>query len=277
MANRVISRTTKGYNSTITDELNIDNEGVKDIIWNDQHTEIINLHFTRLIQPIAIAADTNIDDTSVSITAASAPVVGNLVCFKEYTAFYQGYILSVAGTGPYTVTLDTPLDFAFTTAGGCSERSEDMNVDGSVTPVEFSVSPANLADGVEWDITRIIGTMLDNTSMDDGKFGGGTALTKGIVLRYSDGITKNIFNAKTNGDLAEQMYDVQYATNSPAGLYGLRFRRSFAGLDKNGVVIRLDAARGDTLSIIIQDNLTGLVEFHCVVQGHRTDSKIEPQ
>lgn len=49
---------------------------------------------------------------------------------------------------------------------------------------------------------------------------------------------------------------------------GSVFRRSFAGQDKNGVVIRLNGDQGDEFQVIVQDNLTGLTHFRTVVQGH---------
>lgn len=246
--------------------------GSIDVNRQDQTTEIIDLHLSRLIQVITIVTNTSIDDTVVTISSAAEPTDGNTVCLKESTAFYQGTILSHAANGPnWDITLDTPLDFAFTTVGGCSERSINLAVNGSVTPVEFSVSPADLTPGTKWDITRMIFQMLDDAAMDDGTFGGIAALTKGVYLRHIDGITKNIFNVKTNGDFAAHMYDIDYSDKAPAGQYGFRARRSFAGEDKNGVVIRLSESgvgESDTLKLVVQDDLSGLISFQAIVQGH---------
>jgi len=258
------------YNPQTREFANVTNNGL-DVNVQDQTTEIIDLHLSRIIQELVITTNTSIDDTTVTITSDAEPTDGNAVCFKEGTAFYQGQILShSANASNWDIVLDTPLDFAFTTAGGCSERTENMNVNGSATPVIFSVSPANLTAGTKWDITRFLISITDATAMDDGKFGGAAALTNGIVFRKVDGITKNIFNAKTNGDLAAHMYDVTYIpdTLGPAGLYGLRGRRSFSGQDKNGVVVRLSADTNDEFQCIIQDDLTGLDSFQVIAQGH---------
>lgn len=244
-----------------------------DVFIQDQHTEIIDLHLTRLIQPVAIDVNTLIDDTSIQITAAAPPTVGSTLCLKEGYKFYQGGILSFTGTNPYTVVVDTPLDYPFTTAGGCSERSNNMAVNGSVTPQNFVLSPANLTDGLEWDITRIALQMVGTAAPDDGKFGTIAALTNGIVVRYTDGITKNLFNAKTNADLALHTGgDVQYIPRTvPAGSHGVRARRTFSGPEKNGVTIRLAATTSDELIIIIQDDLTDITTFEAVAQGHIVD------
>lgn len=245
----------------------------------DQTSDIIDLHLTRYIDEIAIAQDTNIDDTIVYVTCDTLPVAGNTVCFKEDYAFYQAQILTVTPTGgtAYTLLLDTPLDFAFTTSGGCSLRDDKMNVNGSSTPVIFFVSPVGLVDPVDsskqqkWDITRIMLSITDDSAMDDARFGGITGgITNGVVVRKKDGRNKNIFTAKTNGDFALHSYDVTYieSTLPPSGFYGMRVRRSFAGQEKNGVVIRLDASSGDEIQLIVRDNLTALTSFQAAVQGH---------
>lgn len=253
---------------------NTDDRGNLEVAIQDQTTEIIDLHVSILIQPINISQNTSIDDTHIVIEASSPLTVGNILCLKEQSAFYQGEILSSVSLGGnlYNVTVDSPLDYAFTTVGGCSERQINLNVDGSVTPVIASVSPSKL--NVDWDITRVMMSITDSTAMDDGKFGGITGgLANGIIFRKVDGISKNIFNAKTNGDLAAHAYDVTYIpdTLGPSGQYGLRMRRSFNGQDKNGVTIRLNSDTNDTFELIIQDDLTGLDNFQLIVQGHVVD------
>ena len=244
-------------------------EMTDDVYVQDQTSEIIDLHLSRLVQAIAITTATSVDDTMVTITSAAEPTDGNIACFKEAQAFYQGTILSHAANGSdWDVVLDTPLDFAYTVLGGCSERDINLAVDGSATTQVFSLSPSGLAAGTKWDVTRMMGQIIDESSMDDAKFGGMAALPKGIVFRKVDGITKNIFNAKTNGDMKAHMYDVAYSDKAPAGFTGLAFRRSFAGQDKNGVVIRLEGDTDDQFQVLIQDDLTELVDFQVIAQGH---------
>lgn len=254
-----------------TDDARVTNGGL-DVNIQDQTTEIIDLHLSQLVQEIDIVTNTSIGDSTITISSAAEPTDGNNICLKEGTAFYQGHIIShVANASNWDVTLDTPLDFAFTTEGGCSERIENLAVDGSITPQSFFVSPKGLASGTKWDITRILGVIVDAEAMDDSKFGGITGgLTKGVVFRKKDGVYKNIFAVRTNGDLAAHMYDVTYtdATRGPAGNESLRFRRTFGGQDKAGVVIRLDADSNDEFECIIQDDLTELVDFQIIAQGH---------
>lgn len=249
--------------------------GAIDVNIQDQTTEIIDLHLSILVQSLAIATNTNVGDTTVTVTTAAEPTDGNTVCFKEGTAFYQGEILSHSANGAdWDIVLDTPLDFAFTTAGGCSERDINLAKNGSVTPIIAFISPKDLAPGTQWDIVRFMGQIVDETAMDDGRFGGIVGgLTKGVVFRKKNNEYKNIFNAKTNGDLAAHMYDVNYidAAQGPSGNYAIRFRRTFGGQSKNGVTLRLSADTEDEFQMIIQDDLTDLVNFQIIAQGHIVD------
>lgn len=246
-----------------------------DVYIQDRTTEIIDLHFSKEIQQISIVTDTAIGDTTVTISSLAEPTNANTICFKEGNAFYQGTILSHEANGDnWDIVLDTPLDYAYTTATDCSKEALiNLAVNGAITPQIFIISPKGLTAGVKWDITRILGVITDDATMDDGKFGGVSALTNGIVIRKVDGTYKNIFNAKTNGDLAVHMYDLTYipATLGPAGRESVRFRRTFAGQEKAGVVIRLDASAEDELQCIIQDDLTALVDFTLIAQGHIVD------
>lgn len=251
-----------------TNEVKVTNNAL-DVNIQDQTTEIIDLHLSQLIQTVTIITNTAIDDTVITISSAAEPTNGYIACLKEGSAFYQGEILSHVANGVnWDISLDTPLDFAYTTVGGCSERNINLAVDGSVTPVIFSLSPSNLVSGTEWDIVRVMGSLTDETSMDDAKFGGMLALPKGIVFRTRDGTIKNIFNAKTNSDLKSHMYDVAYSDKAPSGSFGLNFRRTFGGQNRNGVVIRLCADDNDEFQVIIQDDLTDLVTFNVITQGH---------
>lgn len=254
---------------------NVGSNGALDVNIQDQVTEVVDLLLGNAVDALTVIAPASLYDTTVDIeTTGHVPVLGDYLCLKENLAFNQSMILSAVALGgnQYRVTLDTPLDYAFDTDAGCSILNVNMAVDGSTTPVIFSVSPAGLDPDTAWDITRILGSMTHAGVPDDGKFGGIAALTKGVYTRVVNGTVKNGFNAKTNGDLSLRMYDVAYADAAPAGLNGTRFRRSINGQDKNGVALRLDGAvlaeDAHELQLVVQDDLTGLDAFHVVVQGH---------
>jgi len=253
-----------------------DEYGNLEVAIQDQFTEIVDLYLQRLIDIITIDVNTAIGDTTIVVsTTGTIPSIGNYVCLKEDMAFYQGRIQAVTpiSGNQYSLSLNSPLDFAFTTDGGCSISSVDMNVDGSVTPVVFAVSPALLNQDIFWDICRMLLVINDDAAMDDGKFGGIVGgLANGLVFRVRyNGHVKNLFTIRTNGDFRLRSFDAQYldATLGPDGQYGFGVRRSFNGMDKNGVVIRLrNDSEPDSFEVLVQDDLTSLGNMRMVIQGH---------
>jgi len=245
-------------------EVELDEYGHVPIAIQDQHTDIVDLQLCNKIADIELSTQPDIDQNVVSLVAGHGVVAGNVICFKSGIHFYQGIAIAVSTND---ITLDSPLDFSFPVGSEAFRSVSNMAVNGSVTPVIFKVSPPA---STKWDLCRVIITMTDDLAMDDGKFGGISAISKGVVIRKKNASYKNIFNAKTNGDFRSRSFDVQYldATLGPGGLYGFGCRRSFNGFDKNGVVIRLDGDTADEFQFIIQDDLTGLSSLRACIQGH---------
>ena len=240
----------------------------KDVYIQDQTTEPIDLYLFRNDGSFELESAVSIDDTQFTAVAGHAISIGDIVCFQEKTHFMQAIVLNVATN---LITIDTPFDYPFTTNGCCSHGTNNLAVNGSLTPQIFSVSPKNLQSNVEWDITRMAIQMLDSSDMDDAMFGGMTALINGIVLRHVNGVTKNIFNIKTNGEFSLRNFSAEYSSKAPAGQYGFRSWRSFAGQENNGVTIRLSAKDEDELQLIVNDDLTDLDNFYAIIQGHVVD------
>ena len=139
-----------------------------------------------------------------------------------------------------------------------------MNVDGGTTPQDFSIILGDNST-IELDITGIRFQITDNVDMDDGKFGGLSALPRGAVMQitHSDG-THNLFTVKTNGKFGLVMDNTEYNDKAPAGQYG--FSAEWKVSNDNGVTLRLSP--GDSLKLIIQDDLTTLTSFKAWVYGH---------
>jgi hypothetical protein len=173
---------------------------------------------------------------------------------------------AIAGS---TITIDTPLDFAYPSGSQITNGTINMGVDGSATTQVFSLRAADPGLPLTVDITRVIFTCTTDSAVDMSKFGdiaGG--ITNGLVLRRTDGTYNNIFNAKTNAELSSLMYDfvVYAATNPSIGQDGFVGRLTFAGSNKIGVAIRLGP--GEDLELLVQDDLSDLVEFTAMFEGH---------
>lgn len=265
---------TELRNKFITDEVSGDTakvtNGGLDINIQDQHTQAFDLHMGKGNGATTISAAAVVDTYTLTLTSTVGFVAGGSIILVDFLgeAFVATQIGAPAGS---VITVDTPINRVYAIGTLIAPVNLNLAVDGSVTRQIFAIGP--IGSAFEFDITRLLGYIQDGTVMDDGKFGGITALTNGCVFRRyiaSSGTYQNFWNVKTNGDLALIGYDFSYTDKPPAGTsYGARFRITYAGQAKHGVTIRLED--GDILQFIVQDDLTGLEKFHVMAQGHRVE------
>jgi len=241
--------------------------GSLDVKVQDQTSAPVIFRLNKVIGETTLAIVTAIGDKSVTVADSTGMVINQYVSILSApdNRFYLGKILGISGN---IITLDTPLDFAFPVGTGMAFRNANMAVNGSVTPQVFSVR-GDIADiGVEIDITRIIFSMTCDTVVTFAKFGDLAALTNGIVLRRKNGTYNNIFNVKSNAEIAGIMYDmtIYSADNPQQAVDGLNARLTFNGQSKIGIVIRIGP--GEDLELIVQDDLSGLLNFEIMIEGH---------
>lgn len=235
----------------------------------DQTTRSVNLFFGRLDTVTTLSAQADPGDTTLTLTSTTGftdGTVAGVFSLNDVDGFYLGTQLGVPSASD--ITVDTPIDIELAAGSAVAGVETNMAVDGSVTTQIFQIGPVAIGSTLILDITRIMGHILDGTAMDDSKFGGITALTNGIVLRKNDGVITNLWNAKTNADLALICYDFNYSEKAGGGgsLHGCNFRNTFAGQENHGVVLEL--LPGESLEILVQDDLTGLEDFTMMAQGH---------
>ncbi|MCK5602838.1 hypothetical protein KAR91_13235 [Candidatus Pacearchaeota archaeon] len=246
-----------------------------DTKWTDQISPPLDLYFIQAVNsPTTLAAKPAIDDTQITVVDDSVLSVGDYLLVVSGTSlegrFYFGEILSLPGAN--VVNLDTPFDFSYDIGDQALPTTRDLNVNGSITPQVFEIRGAGAGSPIAVDITRLLAKCLADTAVDMSKFGdivGG--LTKGIVLRRNNGAINNIFNVKTNGELANIAYDWNplTASNPAQGQDGFLWRYSFAGPDKHGTAIRLRP--GESLELTIQDDLSSLDSLRIIGAGHIVD------
>jgi hypothetical protein len=247
-----------------------DAEHAHDVVIQDYTGETINLYMFLNEGIVSLSTPIYVDDRTFNVNAGHSIEVGDIVCFQEGINITQSIVVSI---NINEITVDNPFDRDYSITAGCAYGTYNMAVDGSIENQIFKISPARLQNGQAWDITRIIIIIDDNSSMDDGKFGGANALTYGICFRHKNSKYKNLFNFKKNSDLRINSYDVQYvdATLGPAGLYSLGCRKTNNGDDKQGAVIRLYSEFNDELQAIVQDDASVVTSIKILVQGHFAD------
>lgn len=178
----------------------------QDVNIQDQHSPTIIAKFSLLEEETTLTTTVAIDDLTITVDDTTGFTIGKYVSIFSVAdnRFYLGTVLSASGN---PVSLDTPIDFAYPSGSFVTAGSTNMAVDGSSTPVIFGLRNTEQTIGTTADITRLIFTCLTATAVDLSLFGDIAALTNGVVLRRKDGRYKNIFNVKTNQDLANLMYD----------------------------------------------------------------------
>lgn len=244
-------------------ELILENNGAVPVNIQDQHSVVLDFFFRKVVATVALASAATRDTYTLNLVEGHGAIAGEVLVLKESNFFYQAIILNVVSN---VITVDRPLDHAFSVSTTAQRCTINMNVDGSTTPQIFFISPASTT--LDLDINAIHFHIEDNVAMDSSTFGGLAALTRGVVVRRVDGMHKVLFNVKTNGEFAHHCMTSDYDSKAPAGMYGFRAVKNFNSQSGNRVSIRLNYATNDQLQIIIQDNLTGLTEFHATAQGH---------
>ena len=188
-----------------------------DVNIQDQSSPIIVANLSNETASTTLATLLAIDDYTFDVADATGFLVGSYLSIFSIpdNRFYLATILNIATN---TITVDTPLDFAFPIGSFVTSGNRNLNVDGSVTPVIYGLRNTDQAIGSTFDITRLMFTCTTSGTNDLSRFGdivGG--LTRGIMLRKKNGTYENIFNVKTNGELANLMYDLTIYTAGGQG------------------------------------------------------------
>ncbi len=234
----------------------------------DQTTQSLNLLFNRDLDTTTLDGATTLNSRFFDVLAGDGSkfTVGNLIEIAEGTRFIQARVLGIVTD---TIEIDSPINNVYADLTVVTIKDDNLNVDGSVTPQVFAVSPET---GQLGDVTRMILRCEGTSDMDSGTFGTLPPLTNGVVIRkkLANGDFINIMNFKTNGDFVSQSFSHDFLPNNGNGVRLFVGRITWAGQEKHGVVQRLDGTTGEELQCVIQDDLTGisLTVFTLAVQGH---------
>ena len=274
---QVFDENSVAYGDSFLDITDGYDRGV-DVNIQDQTTRPIIAKFNRVTNSTTLASDASLEDTTIAVTSATGISVGSyIILFNPIEVkFAFATVTSIAGSP--TITLDTPLDFAFPSGTFVDVAVTDISTAiGTLgSPVVFGLRGTGAPPGVDLDvdITRIIFTCVANSPVNLIKFCNLARLVNGLVLRRRNDVYENIFNIKDNGEIAGIMFDfnVSVATNPSQGIDGFVSRLTFAGSSKIGVAIRLPI--GDDLEVLTQDDLNtaqsgdSITLLEMVAEGH---------
>jgi len=250
--------------------MTVGSKGEAHVLIEDNVEQLVGGLITRSVTGIPQTLSTNavIGDYTVTMTGGHGLVANDFIVIAEDDRLYQGLILSVATN---VLTLDTPIDYAFPSSGTVVfEVVNDISTsDGSSTRVTYTIgTPDTVLKNVHYRGIRI--NISGSGSMDDGKFGDQTALTRGLVIRLvrDDGTAYNYVNAKTNGDLGLAFDNKVYSSGKGGGATN-SVEFTWEAFDDNGSSIEIRA--GDQIEVIVQDDLTGLGSMKIQAFGHIED------
>lgn len=213
------------------------------------------------------------DDTVINVSAGHGftAATGEMLVIRNGDAFAQ---LSVVSVATNAITVDVPVAIAFPITSGVMRGNNRLNVNGSVTPVEFKCgfTYAN-QQGAETpiDVGHVILSMQHAAEGDDGKFGGIAALTNGLYFRKQNTANVNLGNYQNNQKFRELGAAVTYPDKAPAGVYATAI--DFSIEEKFGQVLRLDPGVPDCLLATVRDNLSGLAYFTASILGSFTEGE----
>lgn len=205
--------------------------------------------------------------STITVASGVGFADGDPIQIESATVIEPTFPTIISGGGTTTLVLDRPIDNDFAIGDAVDQVSTNMAVDGSTTPVSFTLLPDI---DQTWHIVRFLLGMVHATSADDSKFGsivGG--LTNGCVLRgynATAGQFRTFTNWKTNFDIKMDMYNLIYTDKAGAGNFGTNGRGSIR--DGTGASPKLIESAGDYLELLVQDDLTGLIKFNLKGQGH---------
>jgi len=142
--------------------------------------------------------------------------------------------------------------------------SEDLNVDGSVTPVTFTAGPPT---GKKWFIHTITIAMED-ASINFTKFGGRSALTNGVDFKIEEiGLSEiTLATVKRNGAFYEFANIVFFESAATDILVA-----HVQVLINSGTTFELGATDGGLVTAVVNDDLTTLNEFTVLIRGYEVD------
>ena len=240
-----------------------------DVFVQDQTTPNFYLFFNQAkTTPTTLTSAVAIGDNSFVVASATGWAVGDYagVFYGAENRYFFANVLAVSGT---TITVNIPFDYAFPVGAFAIPTNKNLAVDGSVTPQVFSLRGAGTGSDLTVDVTRIMIRMVTDGAPDLTKLGdivGG--VTNGVVIRRVDGDYRNLFGFRNNAGLGIVAYDLTFydASNPAQGQNGLLARCTFSGQEKTGVAVRL--APGEELQAVIQDDLTDIIQFNIMAQGH---------
>jgi len=249
-------------------QVHLEPNGSLPVTLQDQTTPPLIVNASDITATTTLAVETVEEDRTVTVVSAAGMSVGDLLGLFDtiHNRYYAGYITAINSN---VLSMDSPIDHVYIVGTIVGTGDTNLAVDGSVTPVIYTLRGADPGIALTVDVTRIMFYCITSTATeltDFGDIAGG--LTNGLLIRRTNGYINNIANFKSNIQMKGIMYDWEAlsASNPGQGLYGFSGRLTFGGQNKMGVVLRVGP--GESVQLMVQDNLSTLVALYVIFEGH---------
>jgi hypothetical protein len=206
------------------------------------------LHRENILTSIHRIKDAVKDDRSAQIVKSA------IIAQREGSVVQDFHPVQADVSGNLKVTTigsDIPSDpSAFVLEYAKNGGSENLRVDGSVTPVHFDIGPT-VTDEI-WSIRELLLTFTaDDFNFDGLSFGPNAALTNGTEIKIvKDSVETTVFVVKQNEDFLRVPGRTPLVNNTgPKDVLG-------AALSFQGLV--LNQTDGDKVRLTVNDNLTSV-------------------
>lgn len=231
------------------------------------HTSLINDSFHQhTATSTTLTAASSIGDTSITVASVAGFAAGDYIQIGGHSGdITYTKIIAIVGL---VISLNRPLGHIRPIGATVEKILLDISglIGSMASPQSYKIFPSS---GQVWHIERMMLEMVHATAGDLALFGDIVALTNGVILRRYDGgtATFNTFTVwNSNEDIFLDTADIRFLARSGGG--GNYATISFGSFADIGVTVKLDAAAGDYLEILVQDDITALTNFKVKVQGH---------
>lgn len=220
----------------------------------DQTTPPLDLRFLERIGTFQLASPATATARTFTASPGHGITVGKIIELQNSANFCQAFVLGVTGD---VIEIDSVIGDTYPAGVDFPLSSDDMRVDGSVSPRIFTLKPD---PGQSGDINAIQFNIQSANSMDFSSFGSAAALTRGCLIRVKrpNGAFVNLFNVKANGGFVFRGINNYYQQKVGGGLFSFVAQIAFNGQQNRGVALRLDGDLGEELQFVIQDNLASI-------------------
>jgi len=224
---------------------------------------------------ITLTAPILVDDEVVNVSSGHGFVgqvasPGEAIVVRIGDLFFQMLTTTVSGDA---ISVEMPTDTAFPATASVIRGNILLNVNGSVTPVDFKYTfdkNGGVDPVVPIDLNEIVMTMQHAGAADDSKFGDSAALAKGFYFRKVNSDSINFGNYRNNQKFRDLGAIVEYGDKAGGG----NFSTSITFVLKNTYTqeIRLDPRTADEVLGKVRDNIV-LVKFTVSLIGSFTSGE----